>query len=125
MKAVLFAVLTLNTFMACNAFANDKDVSQPTDPVWRAYTQQINLICPTKHLDLLRPADLRDALDAYKERQTATDQEQMLKAETKSCKGVTAGATCDNFGDIKLASQTGKLAPLARDICDHVSKQQQ
>lgn len=121
MKIVRFAVITLNMLVAHTAFADDKD-SQPTDPVWHGYTQQLNLICPTKHLDLLRPADLRDALDHYKERQTAHDQKQMLIAEKKSCKGVVAGATCDNIGDIKFASQTSKLAPLARDICNHVSK---
>jgi len=121
MKAMLFAVVTLSSLVGHNAFSTEAG-SQPTDPVWRAYTRQINLLCPEKHLDHLTPADLRDALDGYKQRQTASNQEQMLKAETSSCKGVMAGASCDNVGDIKFASHRGKLTPLARDICAHVNK---
>lgn len=121
MKTTHLAVVTFSVIFASHASADQKQSSQPTDAVWSAYTQQLELTCPSKQLDQLKPADLRDALDSYKDRQTAKIQKQMSRAEAQSCKDSMAGTSCDNIGDIKFARQKGKLAPLAHTICDHFS----
>ena len=85
--------------------------------LWAPYRAQLAAQCPAKHLDLLSPAALRDALDAYKSDASPGLRRAMAQAEAQECAHVTAGATCANVGDIVTATRAIAWAGGARTGC--------
>lgn len=85
--------------------------------VWRPYTAQLGRQCPAKHLELLSPADLRDALDSYTRHLPAHIQREMASAERRRCRNVVAGASCSNTASLSVAEDTRTLATLAASVC--------
>lgn len=85
--------------------------------VWRPYTAQLGRQCPAKHLELLSPADLRDALDSYTRRVLASVRREMASAERRSCRNVIAGASCSNAASLSVAEHTQTLPALAASVC--------
>jgi hypothetical protein len=73
--------------------------------------------CPSSHLERLSPADLRDALDAYKITLDKPTQAAMDAAEAQHCAGVSAGATCANAGDLEISARTGHLSDISARLC--------
>lgn len=80
-------------------------------------TSELSRQCPASHLERLSPADLRDALDAYKMTLDKPTQATMDAAEAKHCAGVSAGATCANAGDLEISAQTGHLSDISARLC--------
>ncbi len=85
--------------------------------VRRAWDDALNQQCPGEHLTWLAPADLRDALDDYKQQASPQDRRAMDAAEFKRCRNVMAGASCDNQADLVLAQARGDLASIAAMTC--------
>ncbi|WP_337268822.1 hypothetical protein [Oryzifoliimicrobium ureilyticus] len=119
MKHIAFSIIALSAGSAFVFPAMAENATQPTAPAWHAYAKQLQQICPDKKLDQLKPADLRDALEKYKDGQPASVQKQMASAETLACKNETAGAACANLADIRFAARGEKLRPLAQSICSN------
>ncbi|WP_380785817.1 hypothetical protein [Sphingomonas sp. R86521] len=85
--------------------------------VWRPYTAQLGRQCPAKHLELLSPADLRDALDSYTRHVPASVRRAMASADRRSCRNVIAGASCSNAASLSVAEDTRTLPTLAASVC--------
>lgn len=100
--------------MACAAIARGGlAVRDPS----RDYRAAIARQCPDRHLDRLSPADLRDALDEFETRLSPALRAQLSRARVAQCRGVIAGANCDNVGDIAATGQAGLMPRLAASIC--------
>ena len=85
--------------------------------VEEAYAGQLGRQCPAKHLELLSPAELRDALDDYKAHLAVAGRRAMNRTEAQQCATVTMGASCSNMADIKVADDQRMLAALTASIC--------
>lgn len=120
MKSIRLACVAVTVFTSTAVCARPD--MQPGDPAWSAYTRTLERTCPEKHLAQLKPADLRDALEHFKDRQTAPVQTQMSAAEKQACQGSVGGASCDNIGDLHYAKRMAKLSRLAQDVCDQFTR---
>lgn len=84
---------------------------------WATYHAELARQCPAKHLDLLAPADLRDALDTFKGSLSARARRRMDGAERRACASSVAGATCSNAGDVRVAQAHRLLPRLVASVC--------
>ena len=107
-------VAALLVVAACAAIAGRGHAVR--DPS-RDYRAAIARRCPDRHLDRLSPADLRDALDDFETRLSPALRARLSRARVAQCRGVIAGANCDNVGDIAAAGQAGLLPRLAASVC--------
>ncbi|MGG6101410.1 hypothetical protein QNH99_12055 [Pantoea allii] len=89
----------------------------PADHAWQTYMAELTRQCPSKHLEWLAPADIRDALDDYKSHLNTDLQHAMTASEHHRCQGVSAGATCDNSGDLDIAQKNGLIPSVAASFC--------
>ena len=80
-------------------------------------SSELSRQCPASHLERLSPADLRDALDAYKMTLDKPTQAAMDAAEAQHCAGISAGAACANAGDVEVSAQTGRLSDISARLC--------
>ncbi|KQM21993.1 hypothetical protein [Novosphingobium sp. Leaf2] len=87
------------------------------DQTWGAYRVELARRCPTKHLELLAPADLRDVLDTFKAKQPPHTRRLMDSAQHSACVHSIAGTTCDNAGDIRVAQSQRLLPRLVAAVC--------
>jgi len=85
--------------------------------VQRAWNDALNEQCPGKHLTWLAPADLREALDDYKQQVSPKDRYAMDAAASTRCRDVMAGASCDNQADLVFAQARSDLANVAAMTC--------
>lgn len=76
------------------------------DQAWHVYKTELAKQYGAKHLELLAPAELRDALDDYKQTASQALSQQMSRAEKLECRNVVAGASCSNVGDIEIVEHT-------------------
>ena len=102
-------------FMACLVSAAAP--ADNSERVGRLYAAQLGRQCPAKHLELLSPADLRDALDSYKGHLSDSTRLAMDRAESRSCRHVTMGASCANIASIEVAAEQQALPALTASIC--------
>lgn len=94
----------------------------PAGEVWHAYLNQLARQCPSKHLEWLAPADIRDALDEYKSHLSHGLQKAMAAAENHRCQDISAGATCDNVGDLDVANIHGLLPSVTASFCERFAR---
>jgi len=85
--------------------------------LWSGYLQALDRTCPDRHIDRLSPADLRDALDAYRTQAAPAARRTMLRAETQACRRTVAGAACSNVADLRFLSLQKELPAFARWMC--------
>ncbi len=85
--------------------------------LWQPLASQLAAQCPTKHLDRLSPAELRDSLDAFKAHRPAIERREMDQAERHHCAGSIAGASCANLGTIEVAERHRQLSRIATQLC--------
>lgn len=95
-------------------------VAQPVDlpSAQQAYRAQLAAQCPSKRLDLLSPAEVRDVLDDYKARLSARIGHEMTRAEDRRCSNSPGGASCPNASDLEVAERHHIVAQVASQTCN-------
>jgi hypothetical protein len=112
MREMLGAVM-----IAGAAWSASAAESSPYDVVMAPYIAELSRQCPDKHLELLAPAALRDALDDYKSSLLRRQEKQMDLAEGADCADSMAGTSCPNVADIRVANRLNLTRNLAAKIC--------
>ncbi|WP_143023394.1 hypothetical protein [Sphingomonas sp. NFR15] len=87
------------------------------DRVWHGYEAELAKQCGAKHLEWLAPAELRDALDDYKQSAPRSIARRMSHAEERECRNSIAGASCSNVGDIEVAEEAHRIQQAAAHVC--------
>ncbi|MCC4595384.1 hypothetical protein NRY95_05295 [Xanthomonas campestris pv. phormiicola] len=87
------------------------------EQVWHVYNTELAKQCGDKHLEWLAPAELRDALDDYKQSASKAFAQKMTRAEKRECRNVVAGASCSNVADIKIAEQAHLIRQVTSQVC--------
>ena len=84
------------------------------------YRRDLTERCPAKHLDLLSPGDLADYLDAFTASLPAAERARFEKTADieHACEEVEAGASCQNFAQIRAARTLKLMAKLIESLCD-------
>ncbi len=102
------------------ALACSSSAKAPTgyERVMTPYFAELSRQCPTRHLERLPPADLRDSLDVFKGALPRDLESQMSVAEAVHCAHGDQGASCANLGDIEVASRVGLTRRFAAKICE-------
>ena len=86
----------------------------------KPYDALLGRYCPTKHLDMLSPADLNDVIDPFRNSISPSQRVQLDRiADPKSaCSKTIAGVSCANTAYL-LATERLKLLPqFARIVCN-------
>ena len=97
--------------------ASSASASTPYERLMAPYLAELGSQCPDKHLELLAPADLRDALDDFKAHLPREQQARMDKAEASHCANSIAGTSCANSGDITVAEKLKLTSSVAAKVC--------
>ena len=85
--------------------------------VMAPYLMELAKQCPTKHLELLAPADLQDALAEFKSALPKKQQACMARAERLNCAHIEQGTSCLNVGDLDVANRLELTNKVATNVC--------
>jgi hypothetical protein len=87
------------------------------EKVMQPFTAELSRQCPSKRLQLLAPADLRDLLDDYKSGLGPSYRRTFDRSERRHCLRAIAGASCQNVGDVAAAEHLNLTGSLAAFVC--------
>jgi hypothetical protein len=100
-------------------FANAAPV-RSYEKAHKPYDELLGRYCPTKHLDMLSPADLNDVIDSFRDSLSSSQKVTLDRiADPKTaCSTTIAGASCANTAYLIAAEKLKLMPKFARMVCN-------
>ena len=97
---------------------SDAAVAAPVDGR-RQLEGELAHLCPARHLDELKPAELNGAIESFRDGLSPRRRARLERAndEDRACADVIAGASCENLAYLRALIRTGMLPAFTKSLC--------